>query len=105
MLEQVSSSTSTIMQVNGDIWRPWSSSKNNKMMNKVQLIDYDSTSSSEGEDNDNNSEVAVGNSAAEATSGDVLLQEPRVSSSRMTKSESPRQQVCPDLQSGASYLL
>ena len=60
----------------------------------IQLIDYSSTSSEDEEDHSTNEVAAAVEGGAAASAGeDVLLQEPRVSSSRMTKSESPRQQV------------
>ena len=99
MFAQVTNSIrGTIMQVNSDaeIWRPWSSKNNMTNKNKtrlIQLIDYSSTSSSDDDDNGSSNEVAVESTADATPGGDVLLQEPRVSSSRTTKSESPRQQV------------
>ena len=67
----------------------------------LQLIDYSSTSSSDDE------AVAVESSATPGGGGggvDVLLQEPRVSSSRTTKSESPRQQVSQSMASNVRLL-
>ena len=93
------------MQVNSDadIWRPWSSKNNMTNKNKIiQLIDYSSTSSSDDDDNGSSNEVAVESSADATPGGDVLLQEPRVSSSRTTKSESPRQQVSRYLLQGSA---
>ena len=80
-----------------DIWRPWSSNKQNKMKT-LQLIDYSSTSSSDDEAvaverSSSGAVVATPGGGGGGGGGDVLLQEPRVSSSRTTKSESPRQQV------------